>query len=169
LPGRLRRDGRSTGLTKGMGFVQVVHFIRTTTTMMSRAVLKPADARLPLPGHFLHPPSASLPSGRLCEPGDSLSGRLPPSAMPSKRGSHINRKLILVRHDKEKCGTPASMPIGQALRALQNQLRRRRGVRSSRSCGDTGAPAAARARVIITFCVVPSASARSASQSAKAV
>ena len=50
-----------------------------------------------------------------------------------------------------------------------DQLRRRRGVRSSRSCGDTGAPAAARARVIITFCVVPSASARSASQSAKAV
>jgi hypothetical protein len=51
----------------------------------------------------------------------------------------------------------------------KTQLRRRRGVRSSRSRGDTGAPAAARARVIITFCVVPSASALSASQSAKAV
>ena len=48
-------------------------------------------------------------------------------------------------------------------------VRRRRGVRSSRSCGDTGAPAAARARVIITFCVVPSVSERSASQSAKVV
>jgi hypothetical protein len=55
-----------------------------------------------------------------------------------------------------------------ALRS-KNYLRRRRGVRSSRSCGDTGAPAAARVRVMITFCVVPSACARSANQSAKAV
>ena len=50
-----------------------------------------------------------------------------------------------------------------------DHLGRRRGVRSSRSCGDTGAPAAARARVMITFCVVPSALAWFASQSAKAV